>query len=120
MTEKDDAIEVRDHRQPGWWWAQNEVVDDYGPRIGPYGLAVYGILARFVSNRTQKARVGVRRMAKLLGTDKEQILNALRLLEDEGLIKSFVKPGRTAEHALLDLKASVPGAGTPPDEVSAE
>ena len=77
-----------------------------------YAFAVYMLLARFVSNKTQKARVGIRRMATLLGTGSDQILAALKVLSDAGLIEAEKFPGRVSEYSLLELKRGVPGAGT--------
>ena len=120
MTKTTDEIEIRDHRQPGWFWSQNELLDNYGAQIGPYGIAVYMVLARYVSNRTQKSRVGIRKMALVLGTGKEQVMKAVSLLESEGLINIFLRPGRTTEYALKDLKTGVPAPGTVTKEVSAK
>jgi len=37
----DERFQVADGRNPPWHRADNRVIDDYGAKLGPYGLAVY-------------------------------------------------------------------------------
>jgi hypothetical protein len=46
LASVDRPIEVRSERRPGWFWIDNEVIDNFGSVIGVAGVAVYCALAR--------------------------------------------------------------------------
>lgn len=109
--EDDGQIEIRDHRRPGWYWIENEVLDEHGPELGVYGLAVYNVLSRHANNRSQRCWPGVRRVAAALGTGQHQVMEALRVLEELQLISVERRPGRSSVYTLRAVKASVAGEG---------
>lgn len=84
-------IDVRDEREPGHFWADNEVYDHFGKRIGPMGLAVYMGLCRYA-----KAGVSfpsIPRLAADLGIKSEQtVRKALAKLEEVELIRVERRP----------------------------
>jgi hypothetical protein len=45
-----EAGHVRDKRNGKWWWCHNAVIDQYGPELGPHGLAVYAALCRYAND----------------------------------------------------------------------
>jgi len=102
----EERIEIRDIRQPGWFFVDNEIIDVYGKEIGVYGIAVYAILARYTSQDSQKAWPSIRTMARMLGTGKKQIQNALLALKDAGLI-CIEKTNRYNTYTLLNVKRNV-------------
>ena len=51
------TLVVRDNRDPGWYWLDNEIMDDYRPLIGCTGLDLYSLYARRSMNDTQKAAI---------------------------------------------------------------
>ena len=52
-----DAIVLRDHRRPGWFWAENEIIDNHLLSIGETAFTIYMVLARYVNNQTGDARI---------------------------------------------------------------
>lgn len=120
MAEQDDVIEIRDHRQPGWFWAQNEVLDEHGREIGPVGVAVYMVLARYALNRTQEAWPGLRKIAAMIGTRRKQVRPAIVKLEELGLITVEKRVRRSSVYTLLDLKGGGVGETPPSERVGSE
>jgi len=51
------TLVVRDNRDPGWYWLNNEIMDDYRPLIGCTGLDLYNLYTRRSMNDTQKAAI---------------------------------------------------------------
>ena len=76
-----DAIQVRSTRRPGHFWADNELVDVYGPRIGGYGIGVYMVLCRFARNDSGECHVSQSKIAALLGSSKQKFRKAVAELE---------------------------------------
>jgi len=109
---QDEPIEVRDHRVAGWFWLDNEIVDVHGHGIGVYGIAVYCCLCRHADNRSQKAWPGVAGIATRLGTGKHQVVKAVRVLEEAGLVEVARRPGQGSVYTLRSVK--IGGAGEAP------
>jgi len=80
----DDALEIRDIRDGGWFWADNELIDKYGKIIGPYGIAVYMGLARYANNN--KCWPSLKTIAKNIGTSRPTVKKAIDKLQATGLI----------------------------------
>lgn len=79
---------VRDARQPGHWWADNELIDVYGPIVGAYGIAVYAVLCRYADNKTGEAFPAIRKIAELLAISRPTVTKALKALEGAKLIRT--------------------------------
>lgn len=105
MTSSSDFA-VRDTRQPGHFWADNEVLDVYGPRLGVYGFAVYMVLARHAQNGSGEARISVRKVAKFMAISHSSVLHALATLIECGLVLLRSEGDRSmpAIYALADVK----------------
>lgn len=97
---------VRDSRQPGHFWADNEVLDIYGPKLGAHGFAVYMALCRNATNGTGECRMATRKLAKLLDISAGGAFNALALIVKLGLIQqaSAGDPRNPATYLLADVK----------------
>jgi hypothetical protein len=113
-------IEVRDKRQPGHFWADNEVYTKYGPTIGIDGFAVYMALCQY-ANEVSQAWPSVATLAKQLGAAPNTIRKALGKLDKAGLITITERPrdtdhkvAQTNVYTLLKVDKS---RGTSPDEV---
>lgn len=78
---------IRDHREPGHFWADNEIVEEYLPGIGVYGFAVYMLLCKYADAKTAECDPAIPTMAKTLDVSDNTIKKALRKLRDVGLIK---------------------------------
>lgn len=77
---------VRDHRQPGWFWASNEMIDQAGAELGPYGIAVYMALARW-AGKDGTCYPSIATIAKKLGCSSNKVRESLKNLTEAGWIK---------------------------------
>lgn len=100
---------VRDTRQPGHCWADNEVLDVYGRLIGSDGVAVYMVLARHATNGTGRCRVSLRRIAETVDLSVGGVFNAMeRLTQFRLVLKENDGDCRTpATYVLGDVKQLV-------------
>ena len=78
---------VRDRRQANWFWMNKNVLDDYGPKIGANGIAVYAFLAR-CANEQGHAIPSIRYIAKHVGLSTNTVMKYITILEDHGLIEA--------------------------------
>lgn len=88
------AIVVRDRRGGHWSWFHHAVIDDYGPTLGPYGIAVYICLCRH-TDRAECTFVGQRTIATEIGAGRTSVNQAVAKLRELGLIDV---EDRTDEH----------------------
>jgi hypothetical protein len=77
---------VRDRRRKDWYSVDNEVLDDFGERIGLHGFAVYCALARFSWDGTEEASVSLTTLCTKLKVGRAKLLSTLHLLKEVGLI----------------------------------
>ena len=69
----------------GWFWVGNAVLDEYAPRIGPYGFFVYCYLSRCADERGQ-CWPSVNRIAETLGISPDTVSVYIRHLAQAGLV----------------------------------
>lgn len=120
--------QVRDARQPGHFWADNELVDNHLPQIGVFGFAVYMLLARYADNTTGQCEPSIGLMAKQLSVSAPTVRKALETLRDCGLIairhRKKERDGKlvnqTSIYTILAVTKSKTGHGTKPDLVPNE
>jgi Fe2+ or Zn2+ uptake regulation protein len=67
-------------------WVNNAILDEYGQRLGPYGLAVYQALCRHANNKSQECWPSKALLARETGMSFRSVRNALLRLEELGLI----------------------------------
>lgn len=79
---------VVDERRPGWCWVDNDVIDKFGPILGPNAMAVYLVLARYANKDTRKAWPSFTTIAKLAGISRPTAIKAIGKLIDAGLVSS--------------------------------
>jgi hypothetical protein len=98
---------VRDSRQPGHFWADNEVLDVYGEKLGAHGLAVYMAMARRADNSTGECILSTRRIAGQVSMSVGGVFNALALIVALGLARKVLdsEHGKPAVYVLADVKA---------------
>ena len=98
---------VRDHRMPGHFWADNEVLDVYGEKLGFAAFAVYMVLCRNATNGTGECRISMRKVGKIFGMSTGGVFNALTEILQLGLARQ-VDPGdnrHPAVYVLADVKS---------------
>jgi hypothetical protein len=103
----DQEFFVRDTRLPGHFWADNEVLDIFGPLLGAYGIAVYMTMCRTAINGTGECRISRRRIAKQLDIAVGSAHNALELIVKLSLAKLVQEgtPRTPAIYVLADVKS---------------
>jgi hypothetical protein len=111
---------VRDRRRVSWFSVDNEVLDDFGPRIGAHGLAVYCALSRHARAGDEQAHVSVRRLCRQLKMGTTKLLQTLDELREVGLIA--IERGdheKSSTYTLLEVAKGVPNeeqGGVPNEE----
>jgi hypothetical protein len=105
---------VRDQREPGWFFVDNEIIDRYSARLGAYGLAVYAVLCRHCNNSTQQVRLSQRDIGAILGISQDRVRKSLEELAESGLVHVEVPsrpaPGMISAITLLKVKRTGRGA----------
>ena len=74
---------LRDNRDRGWYWINNEVIDNY--RLTPYEMMVYNILCRHADDKGHSFP-GISRMMELGSMSKPQVIRSIKRLEELGLL----------------------------------
>jgi hypothetical protein len=111
MAEQSLLFEVRDQREPGWFFVDNELVDKYGVRIGAYGLAIYNVLCRHCKNATQQvSNLSQRDIAATLQISQDRVRKSLLDLVELQLIHVDLParpaPGIISTITLLKVKTT--------------
>jgi biotin operon repressor len=115
-AEEEKIFEIKDLRKGGFYWIKNEILEKIGPVTGPYGVAVYNVLAYFCDGYGRKSFPSVRKIAQMLGISHTTVVEALEKLEALGVIRIEKIPGKTNIYYLIDPeKRGVPprGMGVP-------
>lgn len=104
-----------------WYWIKNAIIEKFGKEIGPYGIAVYSVLAMY-ANRGVETFVSHKKIAELLNISRRMVIIVLSKLEELKLIKRFKRNGTTSVCYLtggttLKVKHTPDGSDyTPPDQ----
>lgn len=80
-------IQIRDLRDGDWYWIHKEVILRFGARLGPYGIAIYNVLALFAHSKTQACYPSQQRIADTLGCSRRTVFLYLKKLEKLRLVK---------------------------------
>ena len=118
-------LTVRDNRQTHWGWFDYALLDVYGARIGPAGIAVYIALCRYARSSTQQAWPSYATLAGATGLSRRHVIRTIAALATAGLISVAPRTtGATREadshlYTLLPLPGgsdtmSPPGVTTSP------
>lgn len=105
-------IAVRDRRRVGYCQIDNEIIDEYGLKIGAYGVAVYNVLCRHARNdKTQQVRLSTRDIAETLAISHDRVRKSLADLVNSGLVRQDAPPerhgpGAISTFTLLNVKKS--------------
>lgn len=104
-----DDFFPRDNRQPRHFWADNEIFDIYGPKLGAHGFAVYMALAKHAMNNSGECRTSISKIAAQLGMSKGGVFNALAVILTLGLAQKIDSGDNRhcAAYVLADVKALV-------------
>jgi hypothetical protein len=83
MSEK---MQIRDRRTVRRFFIDNIILDEYGKKLGPYGIAVYTALCRFANLEDQTCYPSVATIAKRTGMSENKARKCIHELEEMGLI----------------------------------
>jgi len=99
-------VKLRDIRNPGWFWAQNELFDVFLPLIGANGVVVYMAMCRLLPHRPD-GRLSLREIADNSGVSKSAVGRSRADLVALGMIAEKAT-GTTSRSTfeLLDLRAA--------------
>ena len=102
-----DEFFPRDNRQPRHFWADNEVIDQFGAKLGAHGIAVYMALARSAMNNSGECKSSMRKIAGQIGASPASVFNALAVILQLGLARKIDEGDnrRCASYVLADVKA---------------
>jgi DNA-binding MarR family transcriptional regulator len=78
---------VRTKGNSGWFWANNALLDEYGPIIGALGIAVYTALARFTDHTGQSCYPSYQTIAQRLNLSRGKVIAIIHQLEACGLVR---------------------------------
>lgn len=70
-----------------WFRVPNTLIDNYGRELGPSGVAVYCVLARYANGETRKAFPSHSQIAGKLGISRRTVIRKIKQLQEVGLIK---------------------------------
>jgi DNA-binding MarR family transcriptional regulator len=105
MEVENQKIEVRDIRDSGWYWISRSILEDFGPKIGVIGLALYNAYASYAREKG-KAFPSQKTIAKKLGISLKTVRKYNKILVENNLIKieSGKKSGKSNIVTLLKVR----------------
>lgn len=74
-----------DDRTPGWFWADNTLVDTYAARLGIHAFGVYMVMVRHL-NGNNECWPSTATIGKKLGISRRTVVTSIQKLVDEGLV----------------------------------
>ena len=84
---KKEELKIRDRRNKGWFFLDNEYLNGYAKIFGAIGTAVYVSLCRHADNETQKCFPSIDLIAKELNVSRPTVIKYIKLLEEHNLIE---------------------------------
>lgn len=100
-------MKLRDQRNGGWFWAQNELFDVFQPLIGVHGVSVYMAMCRKLGDPKTNGRLSLRDIAEAAGVSKSEVGRQRTAMVALGMIAEKVTGAKTSStFDLLDLRAA--------------
>jgi uncharacterized protein with PIN domain len=101
----DYDIKLRDRREPGHLWADNEIYDVFGDELGANGIGVYMTLARKCYGPS--VQISLRDLAEHARMSKDTVARGLAVLIRVGLVLELptAKARTVKSYQLADAKA---------------
>jgi len=78
-------MEIRDHRKPGWLWADRKIIKRDGAELGPHGIAVYIALCAYADTE-QKAWPAHASLSEITGMSRRHVVRSLKKLQAMGWV----------------------------------
>lgn len=105
MSETAPDNETRKMNEGDWYWIPKTVIQEYAPRIGAMGIAVYNFLAS-MADRNQSCFPSQQYVSQRLGYSRSTINRALKRLEEHGLIRKEMRSRYHCVYRLLRVRCS--------------
>jgi biotin operon repressor len=99
----ESKTQIRDLKNCRWYWIDKAVIQEYTPKIGAIGIAVYNFLAS-MADSNQKCFPSQRYIAEKLGCSRATVNKAVKVLEKHGLIKIEKKNRYHCTYLLLKVR----------------
>jgi DNA-binding transcriptional regulator YhcF (GntR family) len=96
-------IEVRNIGDGDWYWIPRIIFEDYTPKIGVIGLALYNAYSSYARDKGV-AFPSQKTLAEKLGLSIKTIIKYNKILQDNGLIKIEKKRGKGNTNLITLLK----------------
>ncbi|RSN76252.1 helix-turn-helix domain-containing protein [Candidatus Methanodesulfokora washburnensis] len=103
MEIRNQKIEIRSIGDGDWYWIPRVIFEDYTPKIGVIGLALYNAYSSYARDKGV-AFPSQRTLAEKLGVSIKTIIKYNRVLEANGLIKVERKKGKGKTNLVTLLK----------------
>lgn len=71
----------------GFYIIDNFIIDEYGPKIGVYGVAVYNLIVKYTNDEGTNAFPSYQTIANKLGMSRPKAIETVNLLIEVGLIE---------------------------------
>jgi biotin operon repressor len=105
MTDHYPHDEIRKMDEGGWYWIPKVVIQEYAPKVGPMGIAVYNFLAS-MADRNQSCFPSQQYIADRLGYSRPTVNKALNRLQDHGLIRKETRSRYHCVYRLLRVRSN--------------
>ena len=99
-----EIFEVRDQREKGWYFTDNEFLNGYAKFIGIYAVGVYNSLCRH-ANKNQKSWPSIEKIKTELDIGKNSTIEGIKRLEFFDIIKK-VRVGKQCTNRYILTKKS--------------
>src|SRR6187402_1112784 len=111
----------KDARKPGWFWADNCIIDRYAVKVGVHGVAVYMMLVRHL-NRDGECWPSTATIARTLGISQRTVVTSIKRLVAENLVevteRAAEKKGQISNlYTIHRVDPSAPDAPPPMQEM---
>jgi len=94
---------TRNMKNGSWYWIDKAVIQDYVPKIGSRGLAVYSFLAS-LADKNQRCFPSQKYVARRIGCSRSTVNKAVKILAKHGLIKIVRKNRYHCTYLLLKVR----------------
>jgi hypothetical protein len=102
---RNDTFIVRDNRGPKYLKVYNDFYDRYGAELGPYGLALYMALCRYIDVDSSECNPSYDTLAKGTGMCRRKAISEIARMVSMGVIALEKTPYKPNVYILLDTSA---------------
>jgi hypothetical protein len=104
MEQDSKADGLVDQRDPGFFIVDDEVIDEYGAKIGPLGIAVYNVLVKHANKFGASCFPSYQTIADKLGISRNSAMKGVEILVAEKLVRKDRREDSTGAPKSNDYK----------------